>query len=179
MFTDLNNKHTLLFFKWITNKDLWYSTGNSAQCYMAAWMGGEFGREWIHIYVQLSPSTVHLKLLQLCVHLCVCEKVIQLCLTLCDPMDCSLPGSSVHGILQARILEWVAVPFSRGSKPGIEPRSPTVQADSLPAELPGKPKNTGVGSLSLLQQIFLTQESDQGLLLLQMDSLPAELPQYK
>jgi len=37
------------------------------------------------------------------------------CLTLCDPMDCSLPGFSVHGISQARILEWVAIPFSRGS----------------------------------------------------------------
>ena len=41
--------------------------------------------------------------------------VTQTCLTLCDPMDCSLPGSSVHGIFQARILEWVAIPFSRGS----------------------------------------------------------------
>ena len=41
--------------------------------------------------------------------------VAQLCLTLCSPMDCSPPGSSVHGILQARILEWVAIPFSRGS----------------------------------------------------------------
>ena len=39
----------------------------------------------------------------------------QLCLTLCDPMDCSPPGSSFHDILQARILEWVAIPFSRGS----------------------------------------------------------------
>ena len=45
---------------------------------------------------------------------CVCVKVTQLCLTLCDPMDCSLPGCSVHEILQARILEWVAIPFSRG-----------------------------------------------------------------
>ena len=49
-----------------------------------------------------------------------CEKeseneVAQSCLTLCDPMDCSLPGSSVHGILQVRILEWVAISFSRGS----------------------------------------------------------------
>ena len=43
--------------------------------------------------------------------------LIQLCLTLCDPTDCSPPGSSVHGILQARILEWVAMPFSRGSFP--------------------------------------------------------------
>jgi len=41
--------------------------------------------------------------------------VAQSCLTLCNPMDCSPPGSSVHGILQARILEWVAIPFSRGS----------------------------------------------------------------
>ena len=48
--------------------------------------------------------------------------------------------------------------------PGIEPRSPTLQADSLPAEPQGKPKNTGVGSLSLLQQIFPTQESNWGLL---------------
>ena len=42
-------------------------------------------------------------------------KLLQSCLTLCDPMDCSPPGSSVHGILQARIMEWVSKPFSRGS----------------------------------------------------------------
>ena len=55
-------------------------------------------------------------------------------------MDCSLPGSSVGGILQARILEWVAVPSSRDlPKPGIEPRSSAVQADSSPTELQGKP----------------------------------------
>ena len=48
--------------------------------------------------------------------------------------------------------------------PGIEPRSPTLQADSLPSEPPGKSKNTGVSSLSLLQQIFPTQDSNQGLL---------------
>ena len=48
--------------------------------------------------------------------------------------------------------------------PGIKPRSPSLQADSLPAEPQGKPKNTGVGSLSLLQWIFLTQELNQGLL---------------
>ena len=62
------------------------------------------------------------------------------CLFLCDPMECSLPGSTVHGMLQARVLEWVAIPFSGGSfQPGIEPRSPALQADSLPAEPPGKP----------------------------------------
>ena len=83
-------------------------------------------------------------------------KVAQLCPALCDPMD-----YTVHGILQARILERVVFPFSRGS---LQPRSPALRADSLPAELPGKPKNTGVGSLSLLQWIFLTQESNWGLL---------------
>ena len=45
---------------------LLYSTGNSAQCYMAAWMGGEFGGEWIHRYVGLSPFAVLLKLAQHC-----------------------------------------------------------------------------------------------------------------
>ena len=47
--------NTLVYLKWITNKDLLCSTGNSAQRYVAAWMGGEFGREWIHVYVCLSP----------------------------------------------------------------------------------------------------------------------------
>ena len=51
------------YLKWITNKDLLYSTGNSAQCYVAAWMGGEFEAEWIHVYVRLNPF-VHLKLSQ-------------------------------------------------------------------------------------------------------------------
>ena len=58
--------------------------------------------------------------------------VAQLCPTLCYPVDCSPPGSSVHGILQARILEWVAIPFSRGYS---QPRSP---AHSLPSEPAGK-----------------------------------------
>ena len=43
--------YTLLCVKWITNKDLLYSKGNSAQCYVAACMGGEFGEEWIHVYI--------------------------------------------------------------------------------------------------------------------------------
>ena len=74
--------------------------------------------------------------------------------------DCTLMDYAVHGILQARILEWVASPFSRSSKP----RSPALQADYLSAEPQAKPKNTGVGSLSLLQGIFLTQQSNWGLL---------------
>ena len=64
---------------------------------------------------------------------CVVCLVAQSCPTLCDPLDYSPPGSSIHGILQARILEWVAIPFSRGSSqpPGIGPRSPSLQVDSL------------------------------------------------
>ena len=54
----------------------------------------------------------------------MCAQWLQSHLTLCDPMDCSLPGSSVHGILQARILEWVAMPSSREtSRPRIKPKS--------------------------------------------------------
>ena len=49
---------TLLLLKWKTNKNLLYGTQNSAQCYGAVWMGGEFGGEWIHVYVWLSPFTV-------------------------------------------------------------------------------------------------------------------------
>ena len=53
-----------------------------------------------------------------------CEsEVIQLCLTLCDPMDCSQPGSSVHGIFQARVLEWGAIAFSKGTPINLQVRS--------------------------------------------------------
>ena len=78
------------------------------------------------------------------------------CLTLCDPMN-----YTVHGILQTRILEWVAFLFSKGYS---QPRSPVLWAVASSAEPPRKPKNTGVGNLSLLQRIFLTQELNQGLL---------------
>ena len=83
-------------------------------------------------------------------------KVAQPGPTLCNPID-----YTVHGILQGRILEWVAFTSSRGS---FQPRSPTLQADSLPAEPPGKPKNSGVGSPSLCQRIFPTQEPNWSLL---------------
>ena len=67
--------------------------------------------------------------------------VAQSCPTLCDPVDCSPPDSSVHGILQARILEWIAISFSGDlSDPGIKPGSPALQADSLPSELQENPK---------------------------------------
>ena len=73
--------------------------------------------------------------------------------TLSHPMDCNLPGSSVHGYWSGQLFPPRDLPNA-----GIKPRSPTLQADSLPSEPPGKPKNTGVGSLSLLQRFFLTQE---------------------
>ena len=67
------------------------------------------------------------------------SEVTQSCPTLCDRMACSLPGSSIHGIFQARILEWLPFP-SPGDLPhlGIEAGSPTLQADALPSEPPGK-----------------------------------------
>ena len=99
-------------------------------------------------------------------------KVTQSCLTLCNTMD-----QTAHAILEARILEWVAFPFFGAlPNPGIKHRSPALQVDSLSSEPPGKPKNTGVGSLSLLQGNFPTQESKLGSPALQIDSLPAELP---
>ena len=56
--------YTRLYLKWIPNKDLLQSSGNSAQCYVAAWMGGEFGGECIHVYVWPGRFAVHLKLSQ-------------------------------------------------------------------------------------------------------------------
>ena len=74
---------------------------------------------------------------------CVCAKLLQSCPTLCNPMDCSPPAPRVHGILQARILQWVAMLCSRGSS---LPRDRTRvsyalhwQAGSLPLAPPGKP----------------------------------------
>ena len=78
---------------------------------------------------------------------------LQSCLTLCDPMDCSLPGSSTHGIFQARILEWGAIFSSRDlPNPGIKPMSPVspaLQADSLPAEPWGKPSQPWRGGIRI------------------------------
>ena len=70
------------------------------------------------------------------------NEITQSCPTLCDPMDCSLPGSSVHGILQAGILSGSPFP-SPGDlpDPGIELRSPALQADVLPSEPPGRRDN--------------------------------------
>ena len=66
------------------------------------------------------------------------SKVAQSCLTLCDPMDCSPPGSSVHGMLQARILECAAISFSRGS---LQPRG-QIQVSCIADSLPSEPTGT-------------------------------------
>ena len=81
------------------------------------------------------------------------SEVAQSCPTLCDPVDGNLPGSSVHGIFQTRVLEWGAISFS-GDLPdsGIEPGCPALQADTSPSEPPGKPSSDGSnddGSLHL------------------------------
>ena len=72
--------------------------------------------------------------------MCVCAKSIQWCLTLCNPMNCSPQGSSVHGIFQARVLEWVGMPSSRASS---QPRDQTqvscIAGRFVTAETPGKP----------------------------------------
>ena len=85
------NQYTLLYVKYITNKNRLHSTGNSTQYSVMAYVGKEIKKtEWIY----------------------VCVLVVQSCPYLCDPMDCSQLGSTVHGVLLARILEWVATSFS-------------------------------------------------------------------
>ena len=83
--------------------------------------------KYVHIYTWTHCLIIYFN--QIYLSLCL---VTQTCTTLCDPMECSPPGSSVHGILQARILEWVAMSSSRNlPNPGIELSCSTLQADSL------------------------------------------------
>ena len=96
--------------------------------------------------------------------------VTQSCLTLCDHMDYSLPGSSAHGILQARILEWVALLQGNLLNPGIEPGSPTYY---LPSELPGKPKFKGFKLITLVYSPTL----DSSLLICLLHSPATRVPQ--
>ena len=86
-------------------------------------MEKEFVKEWIYVCVPVQAQ------------------LIQMCPTLSDTKDCSLLGSSVHGILQARILERLDMSLlAYLPNPGIEPKSPSLQGDSLTTEPSGKPK---------------------------------------
>ena len=89
---------------------------------------------------------------------------------------------TVHGILQARILERVAFPFSRGSShPGIKPRSPALQADSLPAEPQGKPKtdeNVSKDTQATLKEILICQIWDNMNIKINKDNDESEPPKY-
>ena len=98
-----------------------------------------------------------------CLHACL---VARSCLILCDPMDCNLPGSSVHWDSPGKITGVGCHALLQGIFPtqGLNPGSPALQVNFLPSEPPGKSKNTGIGSLSLLQGIFPTEESNWGLL---------------
>ena len=83
----------------------------------------------------------------------------QSCPTLWNPLDCSPPGSSVHGIFQARILEWIAISSSRGSsRPRDRNRVPALQTDTLPSETPGKPTSRTLGAF-FMQLTFYSNHS--------------------
>ena len=100
--------------------------------------------------------------------------VAQSCPNLCNPMDCSLPGSSVHGIPQARLLEWVAIPFSRGSsRPRDETQVSCTAGGFFTSEPPGKPAcalgtiylpspPARFNTVSLLIQVFSLKATSHG-----------------
>ena len=95
----------------------------------------------------------------LTVLMCVCESLSHVRL-FCDPVDCTSPGSSVHGILQTRILEWVAIPFSRGSsQPRTKPGSPTLQADFFTIWAPKEKESWVFGSVLGLHRWYASKES--------------------
>ena len=93
----------MLFFKFTYSHSDW-----SSKVYWSS-TPKKYTRDCSYLEQTMSESTPTLARL--------CTQLLQSCPTLCDPMDCSSPGSFVHGILQARILEWVAISFSRGSSP--------------------------------------------------------------
>ena len=131
--------------------------------------GSQIGEEDLMLQTSI-PKCPHFSSAQVCalklnwdwsseISILICETgmketkalAAQSCPTLWDPMDGSPPGSSVRGILQARILDWVVICFSRDlPDPGIKPRSPAVQVDSSPAEPTGKPETRIMPSYLLI-----------------------------
>ena len=98
---------------------------------------------WFIFYIILCdffPSNAYVILLLLRKFCCCCYSVAELCLTLCDSTDCSRPGSSAHGISQARVLKWLPFPCPRDlPHPGVEPGSPAMAGGFFTTEPPGKP----------------------------------------
>ena len=121
--------YTLLYLKWVTSKDVLCSMRNSAQRYVAVWTGGEFGGEWIHVYVWLSPFTVHLKLSQHCysaLSACILSHV-RLFGTLWTVAH-QTPLSM--GFSRQEYGSGLPCPLPRDlPNPGTEPKSPVLQAD--------------------------------------------------
>ena len=108
--------------EWVGNKNVNICTpicinkywGKNAREKVYWWYRGMWGQGWVGIECEGNFSTYRI-LYHLTLESCDCAKSLPSYLTLCDPVDSSLSGSSVHGILQARILEWVAMPSSRRS----------------------------------------------------------------
>ena len=106
--------YTLLYLKWVANKDLLYSAGNSAQCYLAGldrrglWGRMDAGTCTAEPF-RSSPQNITMLLIA---YAAAAAKPLQSCPTLCDLLDGSPAGSAAPGILQARTLEWVAISFS-------------------------------------------------------------------
>ena len=127
----------LLCLKWITNKDLLYRTWNPAQCYVAAWMGGNFGEKWIHVYVWLSPFSVHYRNIVNRLWVWKLLSGIQI-FVIPWTVACRVPLSMEF----SRQKYWSEQPFPSPRDlpdPGIKPRSPALQTDSLQSEPPDTP----------------------------------------
>ena len=136
---------------------LWRQTGLVSNPGFAVSRGGLWG--WNNLWASASSSVKWALTYRSCPqtflwHWKLKLLVTQLLQTLCNPMDCSPPGSSVQGILQARTLEWIAIPFSQVGdggnipEPGIKPGSSALQTDFLLTELPGKPEGWKTGQFS-------------------------------
>ena len=112
-------------------KNLWSNLVLNTWALFQARCHNKFSRQWFKLFIRYKNKKI----------------VTWSCLTLCNLMDCSPQASSIYGILQVRILEWVAIPFSGGSSdPGIKPRSPALQVDSLPSESSGTPSYKPLGT---------------------------------
>ena len=136
----------LLDIGWIINKVWLYSTGNYIQYPMINHNGKEYEKEHVCVCVCVCVCVWITLLYSTNQHcrspMCACVlKLLQSCSILCNPMDGSLPGSSVHRILQARVLEWVAMPSSR-----VSPSSPVAHTlqTFFTTEPPWKPCESAI-----------------------------------